>query len=108
MGGFKTINVGTPVGRPITTIPGLPTSSNPTPQPQPSTQPTNNNNNNPYIKPETPQSTPTQPQAPEYTATANPYANTTNTASSGGGSGSYIPPTIYGTDQTNTNTATNP
>ena len=115
--GFKTLPISTPVGRPINTSAitnllnnnstntntGTNTGTVNTPPPPP--PPTTNNNNNPYITyttPETPQGTNTQPQAPNYTSTSNPYANATTDTTSGG-SGSYIPPTIYATDQTNTN-----
>ena len=69
VGGFKTIPISNPVGRPITTLPGLPTSA-----PLPSNPLTNNAtttsnpSTNPYTTYTEPQATPTQPSAPEYTA----------------------------------------
>ncbi len=96
-------------GRPITTLPGLPTSaplpSTPQPQPQPSAQP---NNNNPYVTFDTPQATTNQPNAPDYTAIPNTNNNsttgTTGITSTGTGTGSYTqPPAIYSSDQTNNN-----
>ena len=104
VGGFKKIPITTPItGRPITTLPGLPTSSpltnNPTTTSNPST--------NPYTTYTEPQTTPQQPKAPEYTAIPNTNNNVTNTGTTGTtttGTGSYTqPPAIYSSDQTNNN-----
>ena len=90
-------------GRPITTLPGLPTSAPLTNKPTT----TSNPSTNPYTTYTEPQATTNQPNAPDYTAIPNTNNNsttgTTGTTSTGtGSSGSYTqPPAIYSSDQTN-------